>query len=188
MAALVAASPGTQNATPEHFFVFNGTTLSQVADAPNSNELASYETYMLVLPTGQVLVNNGGTLYVYTDTGTARSSWLPHITSVPHQLAPGGSYTVAGTQLNGLTQGAAYGDDYQDATNYPLVRITNISSGDVAYARTSARTFGSASMSVGPGVRSSVTFRVPTSIGTGSSELQVVANGISSPPVAVTIE
>ena len=48
----------------------------------------------------------------------------------------GSTYTISGTQFNGLTQGAAYGDDWQSATNYPLVRITNTATGHVFYART----------------------------------------------------
>ena len=42
----------------------------------------------------------------------------------------------AGMQLNGLTQGAAYGDDFQDATNYPSVRIVNTVTGHVFNCKT----------------------------------------------------
>jgi hypothetical protein len=48
----------------------------------------------------------------------------------------GGSYVVSGHLFNGLSQGAAYGDDAQSATNYPLVRITNLGTGHVFYSRT----------------------------------------------------
>jgi len=66
---------------------------------------------------------------------------------VPSCVVPGSSYLVSGTQLNGLSQGAAYGDDVQGATNYPLVQIVNNSSGNVFYARTS----GFSTMSIAPG-------------------------------------
>jgi hypothetical protein len=36
----------------------------------------------------------------------------------------------------GLSQAAAFGDEYQTATNYPLVRITNPATGHVFYAKT----------------------------------------------------
>jgi hypothetical protein len=44
---------------------------------------------------------------------------------------------VTGKQLNGLTKGAAYGDDEQSSTNFPLVRITHNATGHVFYAWTS---------------------------------------------------
>src|ERR1022692_5257702 len=43
----------------------------------------------------------------------------PHPCLTVHQT----TNTLDGLQLNGLSQGAAYGDNYQSATNYPLVRI-----------------------------------------------------------------
>jgi hypothetical protein len=180
---LVDASPGVYK-KPAHFFVFNGTTLTQVADAPNANNQSSYYGKMVVLPTGQVLFNDGlGDLEVYNNGGSPQSTWRPHVTSVPTSVVAGGSYTVSGTQLNGLTQGAAYGDDYQSATNFPLVRITNTATGDVAYARTSGMT----AMSVAPNASSSATFTLPAGIETGASSLVVVANGIASAPVPVTV-
>jgi hypothetical protein len=48
----------------------------------------------------------------------------------------GGSYVISGYRFNGMSQGDAYGDDAQSATNYPLVRITNLASGHVFYSRT----------------------------------------------------
>ena len=180
---LVAASPGDYT-PPAHVFDFNGTTLTQVPDPPNAAIVASNYAFMLVLPTGQVLYNDRvGDFMVYNATGSPKAAWLPKITSVPATLAAGGSYTLSGKQLNGLTQGVAYGDDYQDATNYPLVRITNTATGAVTYARTSGMT----KMSVAPGVKSSVTFTLPAGIQTGASTLAVVANGLASSPADVTV-
>jgi hypothetical protein len=180
---LVDASPGVYM-TPTHFWQFNGTTLKQVADAPNAGNLSSYDGFMIMLPTGQVLFNDRiGDMNVYSDGGAPKAAWLPIITSVPTTLAAGSSYTVSGLQLNGLTQDAAYGDDYQSATNYPLVRITITATGHVFYARTSGMT----TMSVQPRIKSSANFLVPTGIETGPANLSVVANGIASAPVAVTV-
>jgi hypothetical protein len=96
---------------------------------------------------------------------------------------PAASAHVAGRQLAGLDQGAAYGDDVQDNTNFPLVRITNLATGKVTYARTSNWT----SVSVAPGTTSSTRFTLPPGTPAGRSSLVVVANGIASPPSAVWI-
>ena len=140
---------------------------------------------MLALPNGQVLFNDGTSdMEVYTAGGTPQASWRPSISSVSStSVAPGKTYALAGKQLAGLDQGAAYGDDVQDNTNFPLVRITNSATGVVTYARTSDWT----SVSVAPGARSSTEFTLPPSTPAGRSTLVVVANGIASPPATVTI-
>ncbi len=180
---LLDASPGDYN-KPVQFFVYNGSSLTKVTNPPNAANQSSYFGYMLVLPTGQVLFNDrAGQMEVYTAGGTPQASWLPTITSVPSALTAGATYTLSGKQLNGLTQGAAYGDDFQDATNYALVRITNDASGHVVYAKT----FGMTSMSVTPKRASSAQFTLPSGIETGASTLVVVANGLASASVAVAV-
>jgi hypothetical protein len=54
----------------------------------------------------------------------------------PRRIGAGNSYQISGFRFNGVSQAAAYGDDVQAATNYPLVRIRNLASGHVFYART----------------------------------------------------
>lgn len=179
---LVDASPGVYK-EPSHFFVYDGTNLSQVADPPKANEQSSYDGLMLMLPSGQVLFDDLGRLVVFNAGGTPHASWAPKVTSVPSTLAAGGTYKVTGTQLNGLTQDSGYGDDYQSATNYPLVRITHSATGRVTYARTSGMT----SMSVTPGTASSADFTLPAGTPKGAGTLVVVANGIPSAPVSVTV-
>jgi len=180
---LVMASPGEYN-TPSHFFLFNGKTLKRTADTSNSADLSSFYGFMLVLPSGQVLFNDRvGNLWVYTNSGSASPSWLPVITKATVRLTAGDTYKLSGTQLAGLSQGAAYGDDYQSNTNFPLVRIVNAKTNHVFYARTSDNT----SNSVGAGTSSTVKFTVPTNIESGESSLYVVANGIASSPAAVKV-
>ena len=87
------------------------------------------------------------------------------------------------TQLNGLSQGAAYGDDAQAATNYPLVRITNNKTGHVFYSRTRDHS----SMAVASDDLVYTFFDVPSSQELGDSQLVVVANGIPSRPVSVDV-
>lgn len=109
--------------TPTHFFVYNAgsNTLTQIPDAPNAVNDTSYNTRMLALPNGQVLYNDGGNqMEVYTAGGTPNPSWQPSITSLSSTtLAPGRTYTLSGTRLAGWDQGAVYGDDVQDNTNFP---------------------------------------------------------------------
>jgi hypothetical protein len=187
---LFAASPGFAQA-PTHFFEFTSATSSpanfiqQVSDTvffASSN--SDYYYNFLVLPTGQILATDfSNTVEIYTPTGSPNASWAPTITSFPSSVIRGQMYVLSGTQLNGLSQGASYGDDNQPSTNYPLVRITNAGTGHVFYARTA----NFSTMSVAPLTSGSANVTVPGTIETGASSLVVVTNGIPSAPVAVTI-
>lgn len=136
---------------------------------------------LMPLPTGEILV--GGSA-VYKSTGTYQSSWAPTISNSPSTVTRGQTYKIAGTQFNGLNQGAAFGDEFDSHTNYPLVRITNNSSGHVFYCRT----HNHSSMGVATGSKTVTTkFDVPSGMETGAGMLEVVANGIPSTAVAVTV-
>ncbi len=127
--------------SPTQFFEvsYPGNTIGTVPNTPNAPNDPAYAMNLLVLPTGQILQTaRSNDIEIYTPAGTFISSWQPIITSVPTTLAPGMTYQIAGTQLNGLSQGAYYGDDQQYNTNYPLVRITNNGTGHVFYAKTAA--------------------------------------------------
>ena len=181
---LFAASAGFQQ-TPAHWFEFaSANTIHQVADdffAPNNS---AFNYNLLVLPNGQILATSfGNFLEFYTPTGNANPAWAPAITAVPDCVGPGGSYVLSGTQLNGLSQGAAYGDDFQSPTNYPLVRIVNNGTGHVFYART----YGHSTMSIAPGQTASTNFKVAANTELGSSTLYVVANGIPSVGTPVNV-
>ena len=83
-----------------------------------------------------------------------------------------------------MGQAMAFGDEFQNATNYPLVRITNNKTGNVYYAKTHDHS----SMGVQTGSQSvSTSFDVPSGIESGASSLVVVANGIASKATSVTI-
>jgi len=181
---LCDTSPGVyQNGV--HFFEFDGTQFITEPGTPDALQNTSYEGRMLILPTGQIFFADGTRdVEIYTPIGNPNPAWAPTIHSFPSQISPGGSYSLSGTQLNGLSQGAAYGDDAQSASNYPLVRITNRASGHVFFARTHDHS----TMSVAPGKRSLTHFDVPTNIETGTSDLVVVTNGIASTAVTVTVQ
>jgi hypothetical protein len=168
------------------FFEWDGSKFNSTVNIPNASVDTSYYGRMLVLPTGQILLTDGSSdVEVYTPSGAPDPSWAPAITKFAKTLTHGKKSTISGMQFNGLSQGAAYGDDAQAATNYPLVRITNSATGHVFYAPTSKHS----SMGVATGTAIIKThFVVPAGIELGASALEVVANGIASNPVTVTIK
>lgn len=136
---------------------------------------------LMVLPTGQILI---GGAEVYNSPGTYDAAWAPAITNCPASVTRGSTYKISGTQFNGLSQANSFGDEYQTATNYPLVRITNNATGHVFYAPTHDHS----SMGVATGSKPvSTNFDVPAGMETGASSLVVVANGIPSVAVNITI-
>jgi hypothetical protein len=181
---LAAASPGNYH-FGTHFLDFDGVAFSRAAQTPNAPDDSSFNINLLVLPSGQILeVDGSQDVEVYTPSGGPDPSWAPTITSSPTSAARGSTSLLQGTQLNGLSQAVAYGDDYQAATNYPLVRITNDATTHVFYARTHDHS----TMGVATGSAPvSTMFDVSSATETGASHLVVVANGIASASVAIDI-
>jgi hypothetical protein len=141
---------------------------------------------MLVTPDGTILLAHVNThqIWFYVPAGTYQPSWQPTITSCPANVTVGSTYTVSGTQFNGLSQGAAFGDDAQSATNYPIVRIQNNASHEYHFAR--SHDFNT--MAVATGNRhTSTKFDVLPGTQSGPSTLQVIANGIPSAPCATHV-
>ena len=185
---LLPASPGVFQGSIT-FFIFDGITFTQAPPTQSSPSLQSWQTRTLLLPTGQVLylVADGRTkdVEVYTTAGGVNNAWRPKINRVSAPLNRGSTSRISGTQFNGLSGGSDYGDDALSATNYPLVRITNNATGHVFYARTHDHS----TMGVATGKAKVTTmFDVPATAETGASTIEVVANGIASRPVAVTIQ
>jgi hypothetical protein len=168
-------------------YEFDGTALRRTAAGPANAGGNAVPLFLLPLPSGEVLVLSP-TLNVqarlYVPLGSPSPAWAPTIITAPATLTRGHSFALTGTQLNGLSEAAAYGDELSAATNYPLVRLTNNASGHVFYARThdhSAMGVATGAMPV------STSFDVPAGAETGAATLVVVANGIASAPVAVAI-
>ena len=163
------------------FYEYDGATLSVTGVLPNNGGNTVY--FVLPLPNGQMLVT-GGVTQIYHGNGSADPAWAPTIITAPAIVTRGSTYTISGTQFNGLSQAAAVGDELNAATNYPLVRITNAASGHILYARTHDHS----SMGVATGnTIVSTLFSVSADTETGASSLTVVANGIASVPVSVTV-
>jgi hypothetical protein len=158
-------------------------TFTQVS-APSSaaTNAAPYYTKFLQLPDGTVLFNFGTPqLYCYTPDGTPLAEGKPTIHSVLQNTD--GSFTLSGYGLNGISAGAAYGDDAQMDSNYPIVRMTN-SIGTVYYGRT----YGWTSTSVmATNTLVSTQFVPPTNFPAGTYSLVVVANGNASAAVPFTV-
>lgn len=182
---LVMTSPGF-GLTGSVFYEWNGTSLSVVAGPPNAPFDSSFYGHFVELPTGQLLFTDYSTsVEVFTPSGTYQSAWRPTVVTSPASVTHGiNGYKVTGTQFNGLSEGAMYGDDFQSATNYPLVRIVNNTTHHVFYCRTHSHS----TMGVATGSKIvSTLFDVPAGIELGASTLYVVANGIPSAGTAVTI-
>jgi hypothetical protein len=180
---LIMASPGFGN-TPVTFFEWDGRHLQTVPGTPNAPMDSSFYGNMLVLPTGQILLTDfSNDIEVYTPVGGPDPDWRPVVVFTPPVLTPGRSYPLAGIRLGGMSQGAAYGDDVQAATNFPVVRITNLRTGHVFYGRT----HDFSSVAVASREISWTRFDVPADQEPGLSRLEVVASGIASQPVTVLV-
>ena len=183
---LCAVSPvptsGNHFPSPTTFYEYDpvANAFTLVATPSGGTEsYSSYYTNMLDLPDGTVLYSRfSSQLYVYTPSGTSLAAGKPIITTITPNAD--GSYHLTGAQLNGISEGAAYGDDWQMNSNYPIVRITD-GAGNVYYART----YNWSSTGVMTGTTLvSTEFMPPPSLPTGVYSLVVVANGISSDPAA----
>ncbi len=181
---IVAASPGVFN-KPTSFYEFTGTALNPLPAYTGAAKQPSYTLNFLVLPTGQIMVTDQtGTVQFFTPAGAPNAGSVPHIGSFPATVTRGTSFMISGTLFSGRSQGAAYGDDYQSATNYPLVRVTNTATGHVAYAKTR----GFSSLALGNPKTVTAHVVIPTNAETGASTLAVVTNGIASAPVTVIVQ
>ena len=171
---------------PANFYEWNGATLNPFPAPPHAVNTPSFAGHLLVLPNGQIMYTDySEDVEFLTSVGSFNPAWQPKITSVASTLTHGSkNNTISGTQFNGLSQANAYGDDFQDATNYPLVRITNNATEHVFYCKT----HNHSTMAVATGSRIvSTKFDVPSGIETGASRLVVIANGIPSAAFAVTV-
>ena len=182
---LCAVGNPTNFTAPTYFFEYDpaGNSFTQV-NGPTaiSDNVPPYETMMLDLPDGSVLYSHfAGDLHVYQPDGQPLAAGKPAISNITANAD--GSFTLTGTLLNGISEGAAYGDDAQMASNYPLVRVTD-AAGNVYYERT----YNWNSTGVQTGSRLvSTRFSNSAALPSGDYSLVVVANGISSGAVAFAI-
>jgi len=185
-----AQPPGNYSGPPLAFFEFDGHRLIAEPTTPDGPFLTSSNASLLVLPTGQVLEADSNTdVEIYTpgrhdDEHEQEHEWAPKVLSGPRAVHPGKSYELRGIRFNGMSQASVYGDEGQNATNYPLVRITNLRTHHVFYSRTHDHS----SMAVASDDVVSTHFDVPANQESGPSKLEVVANGIASEPLMVLVK
>ncbi len=172
---------------PTRFYEFNylTNTFTQVGAPGGGTSLAgisTFQTTMVCLPNGQVLFGIGqagtasSTYYVYTPNGSPLTAGKPTVASITQTNC--NAFSITGTLFNGISEGAGYGDDFQMATNYPIVRLSN--GGNVYYART----FNWNSTGVMRGSAPDTTqFTLPAGLPHAVYYLKVVANGIASDSV-----
>lgn len=144
--------------------------------AAGISNIPSFVTRMLMLPTGQALVNvSSQQLWIYTPDGRAAPETLPQIRSVHY--TGGGLFQLSGKRLNGMSAGSAYGDDVESDENYPIVRLTS-KSGNVLYARSTNWS------DAGSGITTpeTVYFKPNPATVKGRYRLEVSAAGIVSRP------
>ncbi len=163
-------------------------TITQVTTPPNTGSSTPlYTSRMLMLPSGEAMYCPGSNnVQLYNGGGSPQTSWKPAITSVVPQYT--GShlsyFTLTGTQLNGLSQASIYGDDCTNATNYPIVQLTDTTNGHIIFARS----YNFSTMGVATGITAeSCLFAVNNIPHDGVYQVRVVANGIHSDPFNITV-
>ncbi len=175
---------GTYN-NPTYFYEYNylTNTFTQVSSPTGGNTLNNNSCYtnMLVLPDGTILFSQQGdnNYYQYTPKGSPIASGKPVINSVV-DICP--NFMITGKLFNGISEGAGFGDDWQVATNYPIVRLTKGT--NVYYARTTNWNRIGAIMT--DSLEDTAYFTIP-SVPAGTYSVEVIANGIPSSPFSVTL-
>jgi hypothetical protein len=140
---------------------------------------------LMVLPTGQIMKTDfSPTIELYNPAGSVDPVAKPTILAASTNLTHGTNNNLLyGKQLNGLGQNNAYGDDYQGDTDFPLVRLTNASTGHVYWALTHSES----THSIAPGTVMFTEFDIPASVPAGTYSLVSIANGIASNAITVAV-
>jgi len=175
-------NPPCDYCAPTYFFVYDyqTNTISSINSpdgTASDGNTAPFQADMLDLPDGSVLYEGNSTqLYTFKPATPQIQAGEPVITSV-HPNSDG-SYLLTGTGFNGISSGADYGDENQNATNYPIASLTD-NSGNVYFART--YNWSSTGVSTGSKVVTT-NMSLPAGLPHGPYTLTVSANGISSDP------
>jgi hypothetical protein len=163
--------------SPTYLYEFNPNDGSYTYANLTFSTKNSFVCCMLVLPNGQVLLTNESTtLEFYTPVGSPQSAWRPTVTGIADN--GGGVYTLTGTQFNGLSEGASYGDDDSMAENYPVVQFKD-AAGNISYGRTANWSSVGVATGTTP-VTTQVTLPAGHTSITDFASFTVIADGISS--------
>jgi hypothetical protein len=166
------------NYLADSFIQVNAPTSLDTMDTLDTISAPSFKSNMLCLPDGTILYATQGDdqYYVYTPDSLPLDMGKPKIDSII--MIDCDTFIATGTLFNGISEGAAYGDDWQMSSNYPLVRLMR---NDTVYY---TATYNWTSYGVMRGLLpDSTQFVVPDDIPNGVYSLEVVANGNASEPV-----
>jgi MYXO-CTERM domain-containing protein len=155
-------------------------TVSMAMPSPDQGN--PYPIGYVNLPNGQVMITAANQNWIYTPSTPPQDAWRPTVTSAVYNSD--GSYTLTGTQISGLINGADEGDDMTMAENYPIVWLRD-EAGNVYYCRS----FGFSNMmpSKGP-TPETCQFTTPKGLPEGTYDLYVSAVGVQSKnPVSFTV-
>lgn len=162
--------------SPNYFYVFDylAGTWTKISSPVGGDTLTGSCAInnMLTLPDGNIMFASFGLeqYYLFKPTGTALVAGKPKIDNIFKITCT--KYMAVGKLFNGISQGANYNDEWQNPTNYPLVRLTYGT--NVYYART----YNWNSTGVMRGNAADTTyFDLPGSLPSGTYQLEVVANG-----------
>lgn len=195
---LVVAAP-SRNSEGDQFLdgihIFEVTKDNQLLEQPtvlDAENMPAYALNAVPLPTGQVFASDTlyGNAQIYTpDDQSFNEDWRPVIDQHPNIVKPGQTYEIKGFLFNGMSQAQSVDDEMMAATNYPLVRLT-FPNGHVFYCRTHDHSFMGVAQ---PNELVQTSFDVPTEwagypMEYGDAQLEVIANGIPSIPVTVSVQ
>ncbi len=193
---LLACSPVGTSAnefqTPTYFVEYDYTTnaFTQVTSpipgigGDSIVNVTCQQLTFLDLPDGTVMMSldqDGGLsndYWIYTPGSAAIPQGKPTIDGITALDCD--YFSITGKLFNGISEGSSYGDDVQNATNYPLVRFTDGT--NVYYARTTNWNRIGALQT--DSLEDTAYFTVPL-VPPGTYSVVVVANGFASNPVTV---
>lgn len=174
----LSATPTSSNhfPSPTTFYEFDYTTNTFTAvSAPGGGAtlpISSYITNMLDLPDGTVLYVTQGDnqFYEYSPATAPLPAGQPTVNTITRIACD--TFMATGTLFNGICEGAAYGDDWQMVTNYPIIRL--VSGTNVYYCR--SKNWNSTGVMRGSAPDTAY-FALPAGLPVGTYNLEVVANG-----------
>ncbi len=174
----LGVTTGFGNSTVYYEYDYTTDTFTQVGAPGGGTTLGTGEftTAMLQLPDGGVfyIAGQGSTnVKIYYPDGAPLAQGKPTISNITPNAD--GSFTLTGVGLAGISAGAAYGDDWQMASNYPIIKLTDASS-KVYFART----FNWSSTTIQNPNPVSTQFTLPAAFPAGTYTLQVIVNGNAS--------
>src|SRR6185312_16197465 len=196
---LLAVSAGNQASNdkfrdPVYFLEYNYVTdtFTQVTSiipglgADSIAGVTSHFANFLDLPDGNVLMGIdqepiSKEYWIYTPGSGPIPQGIPTINNIiPIDCS---NFKITGKLFNGISEGAGFGDDWQESSNYPLVRLTH--GKRVYYAKTTNwNRIGAVQTD---SLEDTATFTLPPGLPGGTTfSLVVVANGFASKPTSFT--